>query len=168
MLSTIGYERAELADFIATLWLSKIEVLVDIRDRAQSRRPGFSKSALSAALAEAGIEYIHVPALGDPKAGRDAARRQDYKEFRSIFGAVMKSDAAKSALLELADLAQSKSICLMCFERDQLQCHRKIVSDHISEVLNIKAQHLGVRLGVRNQTGEGRVRHSHQGAAAQV
>ena len=168
MLSTIGYERAELADFIATLKLSKIDVLVDIRDRAQSRRPGFSKTALSAALAVAGIEYRHVPALGDPKAGREAARRRDYDAFRAIFGSVMKSEAARLALLDLVGLAQSKSICLMCFERDQLQCHRKIVSDYLAEVLNVKAQHLGVRLGVRQQASAGRVCNNHQGAAAQI
>ncbi|MBN2974377.1 DUF488 domain-containing protein [Roseomonas aeriglobus] len=62
MLATIGYERSTLPDFIATLRLAGTTVLVDIRDRAQSRRPGFSKTSLSEALSEAGILYASSPA----------------------------------------------------------------------------------------------------------
>jgi uncharacterized protein (DUF488 family) len=77
MLATIGYERSSLADFVATLVHSEIEILIDIRDRAQSRMRGFSKSALSEALKEAGIGYVHFRQLGDPKEGRDAAGQED-------------------------------------------------------------------------------------------
>lgn len=168
MLATIGYERAELADFIATLTLSRVETLVDIRDRAQSRRPGFSKSALSAALVAAGIEYIHVPALGDPKEGREAARKQDYDRFREIFNTVMDGDPAKKAIIEIASLAKIRNICLMCFERDQLQCHRKIVSDRLAEILKIKPVHLGVKIGAGRTAAEGRMRHRDKGPASPV
>jgi uncharacterized protein (DUF488 family) len=74
-LFTIGYEGASLSDFIVTLQNSGVERLLDVREVAQSRRPGFSKTALSTALAEADIGYTHLRQLGDPKAGRDAARR---------------------------------------------------------------------------------------------
>ncbi|MES2904691.1 MAG: DUF488 domain-containing protein [Pseudomonadota bacterium] len=166
MLATIGYERAEIDDFIATLGACDIDVLVDIRDRAQSRRPGFSKSALSNALAEAGIEYLHYKELGDPKEGRDAARRGDYDAFRQIFSAVMASDAAKKALNDLKKLASSQSICLMCFERDQLQCHRKIVSEYLEASLSVKARHLGVSKDASRKGAARRVRYLDQGAAA--
>ena len=168
MVSTIGYERATLADFIATLKLSEIDVLVDIRDRAQSRRPGFSKTALSNALDEAGIGYLHFRELGDPKEGREAARRGDYDRFRSIFAGVMETDRAKEAISKLEVLASHKRICLMCFERDQSTCHRKIVSDHLEELLMTKTQHLGVREGAGRRTTVGRMRHSDKGATAQI
>lgn len=168
MLATIGYERAELNDFIATLKLSKIEILIDIRDRAQSRRPGFSKSALSLALQNSGIEYQHIPALGDPKEGRDAARRQDFDTFRSIFDSVMQSAVAKEALEDITELARNKKICLMCFERDQLQCHRKIVSDYLANILKVKPLHLGVQAGAGRKTASRRVRDCDQGATASV
>jgi uncharacterized protein (DUF488 family) len=152
MLATIGYERAELGDFLATLKMSGIEALVDIRDRAQSRRPGFSKSKLSAALHGIGITYIHVPELGDPKEGRDAARRGDRAQFQAIFAQVMASEPAKHALNELEILASTRNICLMCFERSQLDCHRRIVADYLEVTLEKKAQHLGVRQGAGRET----------------
>ena len=73
MLATIGYEGARPDDFVGTLQLADIEMVIDIRDRAQSRRPGFSKSALRENLEQNGISYLHLKELGDPKDGRDAA-----------------------------------------------------------------------------------------------
>lgn len=166
MLATIGYEKASLDDFVATLICSDVEVLVDVRDRAQSRRPGFSKSALSEAVKDAGIEYIHLRELGDPKAGREAARRGDVQEFRMIYLGVLETQEAKDAMMFLEKLAQQKRICLMCFERNQKECHRKIVSDHLETVLDCKTDHLGVNPIVRKQFAERRVLHTDQGAAA--
>ncbi|MEO6387055.1 MAG: DUF488 domain-containing protein [Croceibacterium sp.] len=168
MVATIGYERASLADFIATLQLSSIEILVDIRDRAQSRRPGFSKSALAAALEDAGISYVHMRELGDPKEGREAARRGDYDQFRAIFAGVMASEIAIEALAKLEELASANEICLMCFERDQATCHRKIVADRLEQRLGIKARHLGVSEGAGKRATVRRVHDTHQGAAASL
>ena len=168
MLATIGYERAELADFIATLETCGIDILVDIRDRAQSRRPGFSKSTLADALANAGIAYIHLKELGDPKEGREAARKGDHRAFLKIYSAVMASEPARRALLSLENLATQQSICLMCFERDQHQCHRKIVSDYLERVLSLKARHLGVANNASGQGAQRRMRHLDQSAAASL
>lgn len=168
MLATIGYERAELGDFLATLRMSGIDTLVDIRDRAQSRRPGFSKTGLSNALAEIGIAYLHIKELGDPKEGRDAARRGDFAHFRSVFANVMASASAKQALSNLELIAATNNVCLMCFERNQLECHRKIVADYLEAVLNKKAQHLGVRQGAGRGGEIRRMHHFDQGAATSV
>ena len=54
---TIGYERATPAGLVAALRAAGVGTLVDIRAVARSRRPGFSKGALSAAAGEAGIGY---------------------------------------------------------------------------------------------------------------
>lgn len=168
MLATIGYEGAELSDFIATLGFAGIDILIDIRDRAQSRRPGFSKSGLSATLAAAGIEYVHFRELGDPKEGRQAARDGKLELFRAIFAEVLNSQAALSALAEIEGMASSKRVCLMCFERDQRTCHRKMVSDYLEKSLNCTTQHLGVMKGAGRKNQTGRVRHLDKGAAAQV
>jgi len=168
MLTTIGYERASLADFIATLAHAKIEILVDIRDRAQSRIRGFSKSALSEALKEAGINYLHFRQLGDPKEGRDAARQGRYDLFREIFREVMSTTSAKSALSEVQELATRKNICLMCYERDYNLCHRKIVSEYLERVLSCKTTHLGVRSGMANEWAAGRVLYPNQGPASSI
>lgn len=145
MLNTIGYEGADLEDFVQTLILAEIDILIDIRDRAQSRRKGFSKTALSERLAKDGIEYVHHRALGDPKEGREAARAGNWSKFKKVFEAVLKTDAAQSAISTITNLSKSQNICLLCYERDEKTCHRKIVSEIIDKKLKRKTRHLGVR-----------------------
>lgn len=145
MLATIGYEGADLEDFLETLRRAQIEVLVDVRDRAQSRRKGFSKTALSQALNGAGIQYLHYPELGDPKPGRDAARSGDWDTFRRIYRAVIKSDDAQKAIEAIKGVLEKNSACLLCYERDPATCHRAIVADNIRNQLEIEVRHLGVR-----------------------
>jgi uncharacterized protein (DUF488 family) len=166
MIATIGYEKAQLSDFVRTLVVCEIDILIDIRDRAQSRRPGFSKSALSAAVGEVGIEYLHYKQLGDPKEGRDAARAGNLELFQTIFLDVMETDVAQEALKEVKELAKNYNICLMCYERDQRECHRKIVADRLEAMLNCKAKHLGVQKFASKPNAERRMLHSHQSAAA--
>lgn len=166
MLGTIGYERSTLADFVATLSIAGVTTLADIRERAQSRRPGFSKRALAEALQRAGIEYLHFPQLGDPKAGRDAARAGNVQEFLEIYSAVMSSSAAQHALKEIETLVAFKSVCLMCFERDQNECHRKIVAEYLESRLGVRARHLGVKAGAGDGSTARRMLHLGEGAAA--
>ncbi|MEQ8406454.1 MAG: DUF488 domain-containing protein [Oceanicaulis sp.] len=145
MLYTIGYEGASLDDFVATLQAAGVQTLADIRERAQSRRKGFSKTALREALASAGIQYVHFRALGDPKEGRDAARSGDWAKFRAVFSTVMKTVEAKTALEEIGARALQESVCLLCYERDHRTCHRKIVSEALEARLDVRATHLGVQ-----------------------
>lgn len=166
MLATIGYEKSALSDFIATLQSRNIEVLVDIRDRAQSRRPGFSKTALSLATEKAGIEYVHLKALGDPKEGRDAARAGLIERFQRIFSEVLAGRPAQEALAQIEQMARTRRICLMCYERDHRLCHRSMVSDQLEKSLNCKVVHLGVTNHETEKRAEGRVLYTSQGATA--
>ncbi|WP_264759504.1 DUF488 domain-containing protein [Thermohalobaculum sediminis] len=89
-LMTIGYEGATQAEVIEKLRAARVEVLVDVRAVASSRRAGFSKSILAASLAEAGIDYVHLRALGTPQ-GRARGRaqgpdRRDVPDFRGTSG----------------------------------------------------------------------------------
>jgi uncharacterized protein (DUF488 family) len=81
LLFSIGYEKARLADVVATLKAAGVETLIDVRDRPISRRPGFSKNQLTAALAEAGIRYVGLRALGTPPEGREANHKRDWDRF---------------------------------------------------------------------------------------
>lgn len=166
MISTIGYEKSELEHFVGTLQNAQIDVLVDIRERAQSRRKGFSKTALSERLEEAGIRYIHFRELGDPKPGREAARQGNMSEFRRIFDLVLKSEAAQNALQVLESLSKTQSICLMCYERNYKECHRKIVSDSLDRRLGSKTRHLGVQEIEPTSQQSRRMLHSRESAAA--
>lgn len=166
MLATIGYEGARPDDFVSTLQLVKVQIVVDIRDRAQSRRPGFSKSSLRENLEKNGIEYLHLKELGDPKEGRDAARSGDMNKFRRIYAAVLESQQASDALAKIADLAKEMHVCLLCYERDHHDCHRKIVADRLESVVGYKVRHLGVQLNVALGQQSRRVRNTGEGAPA--
>ncbi|MGQ0533100.1 MAG: DUF488 domain-containing protein [Caulobacteraceae bacterium] len=141
-LYTIGYEKVGQADFVAALKAAKIKTLVDVRDVANSRRAGFSKKSLAASLDAAGIAYIHMKALGTPKAGREAARRGDAKTMQRIFEAKLAEPESQLALAETADLAKRGRTCIMCLEHDWRGCHRSIVAQHIVGDFGIKPEHL--------------------------
>jgi len=147
-LSTIGYEAADLADFIATLQRAKVKRLLDVRELPISRRKGFAKKALSEALGAANIEYIHLRGLGDPKEGRDAARAGNLAQFRRIFTNHMVSSAAQADLHVASQYVEQGGACLMCYERDHNTCHRGIVAVAISNMLGAQIRHLGVKHGL--------------------
>lgn len=139
---TIGYERVGQADFVAALKAAKIKTLLDVREVANSRRAGFSKKSLAAALDEAGIAYVHMKPLGTPKAGREAARKGDAKTMRRIFEAKMVEPESQLALAETADLAGKGRVCLMCLEHDWRVCHRTIVAEHLAADFDLSAVNL--------------------------
>lgn len=147
-LMTIGYEGAALSDFIATLHAANVTRLIDVRELPISRRKGFAKNALSSALAEAGIEYIHLKGLGDPKPGREAARRNQISKFKEIFSRHMKTESAQIDLKLAAELALQGGVCLMCFERDHHNCHRSIIASAVCDSTALGVRHLGVRHGL--------------------
>lgn len=141
---TIGYEGATLHDFVATLQHWGIQRLLDVREIAQSRRRGFSKMALSTALADVGISYTHLRQLGDPKPGREAARRGDVAAFKSIFEDHLELPKTKEALQTAADLCQSEATVLLCFERNPQLCHRTLVANRLTDLCSLSVRHLGV------------------------
>ncbi len=141
-LWTIGYENVGAPDFVAALKAARIKTLIDVREVANSRRAGFSKKALAASLDETGIAYIHMKALGTPKAGREAARKGDVKTMQRIFKAKLVEPESQLALAEIAQLAGQGRACLMCLEHDWTQCHRAIVAQHLEADFGIQATHL--------------------------
>ena len=66
-LYTIGYEGISQDGLFQTLLFHDVQTLLDIRERAQSRKPGLSKTALGNAAARVGMRYVHMRALGTPQ-----------------------------------------------------------------------------------------------------
>src|SRR5580704_17622862 len=100
MLFSIGYERARQADLIATLRDAGVETLIDVRDRPISRRPGFSKNQLTSGLADAGIKYVGLNALGTPPEGREANHKRQWEKFWRIVDVKLATAEAEHALRE--------------------------------------------------------------------
>ena len=126
---TIGYEGRQLDEFIAELLDRRVEVVFDVRENAISRKPGFSKRRLGEALAVAGIEYHHMPSLGNPRSNRDAFRAGE-PAARDVFLRHL-DHGSRKALDEIAGAARSRTVALMCFERDHATCHRSCIVDRL-------------------------------------
>lgn len=124
---TIGYEQATLDAVIGALKGAGVEVLADVRALPLSRRPGFSKTALAGALAQAGIAYVHFKALGTPADGRAAARAHDHAALERIYAGQLELPEAIAAGAQLHDLAQEKRVALLCYERAAPECHRTLL-----------------------------------------
>jgi uncharacterized protein (DUF488 family) len=119
---SIGYEGRSLDDFIAALKTERIEVLVDVRLNAISRKPGFSKTALMNAARSAGIEYLHEPKLGNPIDNR-AGYRAGHKSARARYRARL-ANGSSGAVDELVALSTKRRVAVLCVERDHKICHR--------------------------------------------
>jgi uncharacterized protein (DUF488 family) len=145
-LCTVGYEKARLADVVAALSEAGVATLIDVRDRPISRRPGFSKRQLAAALEEAGIRYVGLRSLGTPPEGREAGRRRDWDRFWRIVEDRLGSAEAELAFAEAGDLAKGAPSCLLCYEADWQHCHRRRVAEILAARHGFTVRHLSVAL----------------------
>jgi uncharacterized protein (DUF488 family) len=129
---TIGYENATQGDFIAAVLSAGVERIVDVRAVANSRRPGFSKTPLRNALAEAGIDYVHLRALGTPAEGRAASRAGRFADLERIYAGQLELPEAIAQGAEMLELAREKPSALMCYEREPAHCHRSLLLDAVA------------------------------------
>ena len=131
-LFTIGYEGLDPERLRVALGDAGVATLADVRAVANSRKRGFSKTALRAGLEEGGFGYTHARTLGTPKAGRQAARAHDATLMRKIYcEEVLDTADGGLALDALCDLAVRSPTCLMCFERDPARCHRRVLAERM-------------------------------------
>jgi uncharacterized protein (DUF488 family) len=132
-LWTIGYEKAGWADFVEKLRSAGVATVIDVRDLPLSRRAGYSKRALSAGLAEAGILYHHLRALGTPPEGREANRKRQWDRFWTIVDQRLATAEAALQLMQAAEIAAASPSCLLCYEADWHICHRRRVAELLGE-----------------------------------
>ncbi len=141
-IATIGYEKASQAEVIGRLKTAGVDLLIDVRAIAASRRAGFSKTLLAASLGKAGVDYLHLRDLGTPKAGRQAARAGRVQEMRAIFDAQFMTTAAQMALAHAVELSLGRRVCLLCYEAEAACCHRQIVADRMAAQTGAPVLHL--------------------------
>jgi uncharacterized protein (DUF488 family) len=143
-LATIGYEDATVPRFLETLKGAEVDLLVDVRAVASSRRPGYAKTKLAENVGSVGIEYLHLRGLGTPADGRAAARAGRHAEMRAIFMEHMETSQAQDELERLAELVRAgRRVCLLCLEADPAHCHRSMVAEALQarvpvEVMNLR------------------------------
>jgi hypothetical protein len=136
-VGSVGYERfPENLEFAQHLRKQGVERVIDVRELPISRRRGYAKTALSEALANEGIEYLHMKGLGNPKtirdmfkAGRVEAGRTRYREYLLA--------SQREQLAELQSLLHEKRTALMCLEHDQAVCHREVIIEALENDIEL-------------------------------
>jgi uncharacterized protein (DUF488 family) len=141
-LFTIGYEGKTQAEFLDELAAAGVELVLDVRAVAASRRPGFSKTALAGGLRERGIDYLHLRPLGTPAAGREAARAGRVAEMRTIYAGQLETPEAALALEQALAEAAQRPAALLCYEREAPDCHRSMLAGRMVERIPFEVRDL--------------------------
>ena len=76
--------------------------------------------------AKAGIDYVHLKALGTPPKGLEAARNGRHADLQRIYAGQLELPEAIVAAARMLELAADKPSALLCFERDPAGCHRSL------------------------------------------
>jgi uncharacterized protein (DUF488 family) len=142
-LFTLGYQKRDLEEFMGLLRAASINVLVDVRETPWSHKPGFSKGALSDALAAADIDYVHAKFAGNPK--RLRAEAHTHEECLALYRSFLAQEEMLVVQFDtlIAELhAHGKRVCLTCFERHPDDCHRSILADLWRQRGRRKVEHL--------------------------
>jgi uncharacterized protein (DUF488 family) len=138
---SIGYEGRSAAELVATLAEAGVGLVVDVRLNPVSRRAGLGRRQLPAALAAAGIDYRHEPALGNPpenragyhRPGRDGAARATAAGHYRQRLTRPEAAPALTALLDAASAANSGrgAVAVLCVEAETGRCHRHEILCHL-------------------------------------
>jgi uncharacterized protein (DUF488 family) len=137
---TIGYEGTTVPEFVSVLKVAGVQRVIDVRALPLSRRPGFSKTPLRGALEEAGIEYVHLKALGTPSEGRTAARAGRHSDMDRIYAGQLELPEAMAQSAQMLELAREKPSALLCMEREPAHCHRTLLLNAVAA--NAEVVHL--------------------------
>ena len=135
ILYTIGHSTRPLAELIGMLTDAGVTRLADVRYIPRSgRHPQFNIDTLPAALAESGIDYRHLPALGGRRGARqDRPSRNTLwrvQAFRN-YADYAETPAFRAGLAELERLATDRTTAIMCAEAVWWRCHRRLVTDYM-------------------------------------
>jgi uncharacterized protein (DUF488 family) len=146
-LFTIGYEGADIDDFVKYLKKNKIKLIADVRKNPISRKKGFSKNKLREALALKKIAYAHFPNLGVPSSWRKEAkthfitRERMFKDYSEKI-----LPRATKDLSEIIDLAKKENVALMCYEADASDCHRSYAHKKMQKLNRTKIKIIDLEL----------------------
>jgi uncharacterized protein (DUF488 family) len=131
-IKTIGHSNHPIERFVDLLTQGGVSLLVDVRSMPYSRRfPQFGRERLAKSLAEAGIDYVWEGAAlgGKPEAG-------------GSYDSLAAKPAFSEALDRLVSSREDATPCLMCAEKEPLDCHRTVLVSRRLAERGIAVEHL--------------------------
>jgi hypothetical protein len=118
---TIGHSNLAADRFIALLQQAGVSAIADVRSLPFSRWcPWFSRKPLTERLASERMGYL---AFGDALGGRPQ-KRQLYRDGVADYEAMAATLGFRAALERLTAAIGRHRVCLLCAEREPLDCHR--------------------------------------------
>jgi len=139
---TIGYQGANVDDFLNRCIQNGIKRLLDVRRNAISRVWGFARSTLSNICKKLNIEYIHIPELGiSAEKRRNLETRSNYLHLLEYYSRYILPQK-QNELVNLLDLMKEKAAALLCMEADAAICHRRCIADVLSQWSNLPIYHM--------------------------
>jgi uncharacterized protein (DUF488 family) len=153
---TICVYGFDSAGFLGALRKAEVSLLADVRQRRGVRGAEYAwanSQRLQAALADAGISYVHVPELAPTTELRQLQYREDERQG---VGKRSRSELAPeyvsrytSEILDRADLGAlagempaKGTTALLCVERDPEACHRSLIADRLEAEHGARVTHL--------------------------
>lgn len=140
---TIGHSTRPLDEFLGLLGRYGVQGVADVRRFPGSRRyPQYAEAALRASLAQHGIHYSWLPALGGrrrplPDSPNLAWRNASFRGYADH----MASTGFSRGLDELLELGGRSRTTLMCAEAMWWRCHRALIADAL-RVRGIEVVHI--------------------------
>lgn len=141
---TIGHSTRTLDEFVALLQENKVTLLADVRTIPRSRHnPQFNSETLPGSLDEVGIGYVHLPDLGGLRHTVKDSVNMGWRNasFRG-YADYMQTTGFEKALTELASLAKTDLVAIMCAEAVPWRCHRSLIADalmvrgvHVADIM---------------------------------
>lgn len=132
-LFTIGYEGLSIEQFLTKILENEIDTVVDVRLNPLSRKAGFSKTRLAAALANEGVGYAHERQLGNPPENRAAFRLGPLEQGRQRLRAIL-DEVGDEALTRLAQRSRRERVAILCVESTDVRCHRQVIVEMLREI----------------------------------
>jgi uncharacterized protein (DUF488 family) len=134
LISTIGHSNRPIEEFLGILQAHAVELLIDVRTVPRSRyNPQFNGEVLAASLAEASVQYTHLPGLGGLRKPRKDSTNTGWRNdsFRG-YADYMQTDEFEESLGELLALERGRRVAIMCAEAVPWRCHRSMIADALT------------------------------------
>jgi uncharacterized protein (DUF488 family) len=135
-LWTIGHWNWPTPDFVRPLHAQRIELLADVRSQPRSRRsPQFDREQMPGWLADAGIDYVHLPELGGRRGRQDVDpsinggwREPSFKNYADY----TLGSSYRQGIGHLVELASACRVAIMCGEPTPWRCHRMLIANTLA------------------------------------
>ncbi len=155
LIPTVGHSTRGLAEFLALLSAHGVEVLAGIRTAPRSRHnPQFNRDSLPHALAGAGMEYLHLEALGGLGRPRPDSRNGGWEASGALPTTCRRGSSTRRLVPSSAWRGGAVPGGLMCAEAVPWRCHRSLVADAESPPAHFVRA--GARRAGRLSAGTGR------------